>query len=199
MKFFFIIELPQVQITFLRMNIMNIEEINQIRKDKGISVEELALLSKLPKSTVEKVLFGIVKLLLAGKERMTFGADIYLNNVNVFGSSGFKGLTASALHLNYLVIRMNVLLHIKHLVLIVTSLFFRCRMLLYYRFRYKSTIFRLFLFLRKKTLPTGCKIVTKTLDYFCAIYYTLQCKQSSAPSALLPSLPSPPTKRNSLN
>lgn len=40
---------------------MNIEEINQIRKDKGISVEELALLSKLPKSTVEKVLFGIVK------------------------------------------------------------------------------------------------------------------------------------------
>ena len=116
---------------------------------------------------------GIDKLLLAGKERMTFGADIYLNNVNVFGSSGFKGLTASALHLNYLVIRMNVLLHIKHLVLIVTSLFFRCRMLLYYRFRYKSTIFRLFLFLRKKTLPTGCKIVTKTLDYFCAIYYTL--------------------------
>lgn len=67
---------------------------------------------------------GIDKLLLAGKERMTFGADIYLNNVNVFGSSGFKGLTASALHLNYLVIRMNVLLHIKHLVLIVTSLFF---------------------------------------------------------------------------
>ena len=40
---------------------MNIEKLNAIRKQHGLSIVELAELSKLPKSTVEKVLFGIVK------------------------------------------------------------------------------------------------------------------------------------------
>lgn len=40
---------------------MNPEQLNEIRKQAGMSIDELANLSALPKSTVEKVLFGIVK------------------------------------------------------------------------------------------------------------------------------------------
>lgn len=40
---------------------MDIENLNNIRKRRGLSVDELAKLSNLPKSTVEKILFGITK------------------------------------------------------------------------------------------------------------------------------------------
>ena len=40
---------------------MNIEELNRVRKQQGLSIDELAKRSNLPKSTIEKVLFGIVK------------------------------------------------------------------------------------------------------------------------------------------
>ncbi len=40
---------------------MNVEELNTERKKQKISIEELAKRAKLPKGTVEKVLFGIVK------------------------------------------------------------------------------------------------------------------------------------------
>lgn len=40
---------------------MNIEELNTVRKQQGLSIDELAKRSKLPKSTIEKVLFGVVK------------------------------------------------------------------------------------------------------------------------------------------
>lgn len=40
---------------------MNIEELNAVRKQQGLSIDELAKRSKLPKSTIEKVLFGVVK------------------------------------------------------------------------------------------------------------------------------------------
>ena len=40
---------------------MNIENINEERKRQHLSVAELALKANLPKGTVEKVLFGIVK------------------------------------------------------------------------------------------------------------------------------------------
>lgn len=40
---------------------MNIENINEERKRQHLSVAELAQRAKLPKGTVEKVLFGIVK------------------------------------------------------------------------------------------------------------------------------------------
>lgn len=39
---------------------MNIEELNVVRKQQGLSIDELAKRSKLPKSTIEKVLFGVV-------------------------------------------------------------------------------------------------------------------------------------------
>ena len=54
----------------------------------------------------------INEFLLAGKERMALGADIDFDNVYVLGGSGFKRRTASTLQLDYLVVRMNVLLHI---------------------------------------------------------------------------------------
>lgn len=40
---------------------MNIEEMNKIRKLQGLSIDELSKKAGLPKSTVEKVLFGVVK------------------------------------------------------------------------------------------------------------------------------------------
>lgn len=40
---------------------MNIEELNEARKRQDLSVEELAERANLPKSTVEKVIFGITK------------------------------------------------------------------------------------------------------------------------------------------
>lgn len=40
---------------------MNAEKLNAIRKQKGLSIEELSNLANLPKSTVEKILFGVVK------------------------------------------------------------------------------------------------------------------------------------------
>lgn len=40
---------------------MLIEELNEERKRQGLSVEELAEKSNLPKSTVEKVIFGVTK------------------------------------------------------------------------------------------------------------------------------------------
>lgn len=40
---------------------MNIENINEERKRQHLSVAELALKANLPKGTVEKILFGIVK------------------------------------------------------------------------------------------------------------------------------------------
>ena len=40
---------------------MNIEELNKIRKEQNLSIEELAKKAKLPKSTIEKILFGVVK------------------------------------------------------------------------------------------------------------------------------------------
>ena len=54
----------------------------------------------------------INEFLLAGKERMALGADVDLDNVNVLSGAGFERRTASTLHLYYLVVRMNVLLHI---------------------------------------------------------------------------------------
>ena len=40
---------------------MDISIINEERKRQGLSIEELAKLANLPKSTVEKIIFGIVK------------------------------------------------------------------------------------------------------------------------------------------
>lgn len=40
---------------------MDISIINEERKRQGLSIEELANLANLPKSTVEKIIFGIVK------------------------------------------------------------------------------------------------------------------------------------------
>lgn len=40
---------------------MDIEKLNEERKKLGLSVEELANLAGLPKSTIEKILFGVVK------------------------------------------------------------------------------------------------------------------------------------------
>ena len=40
---------------------MNIETLNEERKRMGLSVEDLADKARLPKSTIEKILFGIVK------------------------------------------------------------------------------------------------------------------------------------------
>lgn len=40
---------------------MNIENLNQRRKKLNLSIDELAQKANLPKSTVEKILFGIVK------------------------------------------------------------------------------------------------------------------------------------------
>ena len=40
---------------------MEVSKLNDIRKSVGMSFEELAKKANLPKSTVEKVLFGIVK------------------------------------------------------------------------------------------------------------------------------------------
>lgn len=40
---------------------MDVEQLNKIRKLQNLSVEEVAKKANLPKSTVEKVLFGIVK------------------------------------------------------------------------------------------------------------------------------------------
>lgn len=40
---------------------MNVESINEERKRQGLSIKELSEKAKLPQSTVEKVLFGIVK------------------------------------------------------------------------------------------------------------------------------------------
>ena len=40
---------------------MNSMQLNDIRKNAGLSIEELSNLAKLPKSTVEKILFGVVK------------------------------------------------------------------------------------------------------------------------------------------
>lgn len=40
---------------------MGVEELNEERKRQKLSVAELAAKAKLPKGTVEKVLFGIVK------------------------------------------------------------------------------------------------------------------------------------------
>lgn len=40
---------------------MDISNLNEARKKAGLSIEELANRAKLPKSTVEKILFGVVK------------------------------------------------------------------------------------------------------------------------------------------
>lgn len=40
---------------------MDIEKLNEERKRRGLSIEALANLAELPKSTIEKILFGIVK------------------------------------------------------------------------------------------------------------------------------------------
>ena len=40
---------------------MNSKQLNDIRKNAGLSIEELSNLANLPKSTVEKILFGVVK------------------------------------------------------------------------------------------------------------------------------------------
>ncbi len=40
---------------------MDIKQLNEIRKNAGLSIEELSSRANLPKSTVEKILFGIVK------------------------------------------------------------------------------------------------------------------------------------------
>ena len=40
---------------------MDIEKLNEERKKRGLSIEALASLAGLPKSTIEKILFGIVK------------------------------------------------------------------------------------------------------------------------------------------
>ena len=40
---------------------MNISKLNEIRKKKKISIDDLAKTSNLPKSTLEKILFGITK------------------------------------------------------------------------------------------------------------------------------------------
>lgn len=40
---------------------MSVEELNEERKRQNLSVEELAARANLPKSTVEKVVFGITK------------------------------------------------------------------------------------------------------------------------------------------
>ena len=37
------------------------KQLNEIRKNAGISIEELSIRANLPKSTVEKILFGVVK------------------------------------------------------------------------------------------------------------------------------------------
>ena len=36
-------------------------QLNEVRKNAGISIEELSIRANLPKSTVEKILFGVVK------------------------------------------------------------------------------------------------------------------------------------------
>lgn len=40
---------------------MNTKQLNEIRKNAGLSIEELSDRANLPKSTVEKILFGVVK------------------------------------------------------------------------------------------------------------------------------------------
>ncbi|MDE6442371.1 MAG: XRE family transcriptional regulator [Clostridia bacterium] len=40
---------------------MDIEKLNDERKKRGLSIESLANLANLPKSTIEKILFGVVK------------------------------------------------------------------------------------------------------------------------------------------
>lgn len=40
---------------------MNTKQLNELRKNAGISIEELSNRANLPKSTVEKILFGVVK------------------------------------------------------------------------------------------------------------------------------------------
>lgn len=40
---------------------MNVETLNAERKKRGLSIKELADLATLPQSTVEKILFGVVK------------------------------------------------------------------------------------------------------------------------------------------
>ena len=40
---------------------MDVSELNNIRKNLGLSVEELSIKANLPKSTVEKIIFGVVK------------------------------------------------------------------------------------------------------------------------------------------
>ena len=40
---------------------MDVLELNQIRKSKGISFDSLSAMAEIPKSTVEKVLLGITK------------------------------------------------------------------------------------------------------------------------------------------
>ncbi len=40
---------------------MNPNQLNEIRKNAGLSIEELSERANLPKSTVEKILFGVVK------------------------------------------------------------------------------------------------------------------------------------------
>lgn len=40
---------------------MNVETLNAERKKRGLSIKELAELATLPQSTVEKILFGVVK------------------------------------------------------------------------------------------------------------------------------------------
>ena len=40
---------------------MDVSRLNELRKKAGLSIDELAIRAKLPKSTVEKILFGIVK------------------------------------------------------------------------------------------------------------------------------------------
>lgn len=40
---------------------MEVKQLNELRKKAGLSIEELSSRADLPKSTVEKILFGIVK------------------------------------------------------------------------------------------------------------------------------------------
>lgn len=40
---------------------MNTKQLNELRKNAGLSIEELSNRANLPKSTVEKILFGVVK------------------------------------------------------------------------------------------------------------------------------------------
>jgi hypothetical protein len=58
---------------------------------------------------------GIQELLLPGKERVTYGAD--LDAQVRFNRTGLKAVAASASYVGDVVLRMNVLFHLVHLFL----------------------------------------------------------------------------------